>query len=328
MPKFQSFWFGEALSPYQRLAMKSFVDRGHEYDLYAYKMFDVPAGVELRDANDILPESRVFFYGERAGVGRGSVAGFSNLFRYHLLHRRGNWWVDADVICLSDAIPSTEIFMGWEYEHLIGNAILKFPEKHWLMDDLRNLSDRAGPDLEWGTTGPNLVTQLVRKNNLLDLVSPQSLAYPVQSMDALHLLIPARCAEMHERIKGKPFLHMWNEVLRRAVILPWMAPPSGSLIAELFDRHGVDFGGSPNYTADQVQRLSDNYFASATWSHQFAERAETTRYEARLRAAEMRTNSLANEVSQLRAQVHALQSSKYWGLPALFRQAATFLRIR
>jgi hypothetical protein len=128
MQKFQSFWFGDCLPLYQQLAAKSFFDFGHEYVLYAYKKFDVPAGVELRDANDILPESRLFFYGERAGVGRGSIAGFSNLFRYNLLHQKGDWWVDADVVCLSKAVPTAEIFMSWEYEHLIGNAILKnFP---------------------------------------------------------------------------------------------------------------------------------------------------------------------------------------------------------
>ena len=37
------------------LAMKSFVAFGHRYILYAYRKFDVPAGVELRDANEILP---------------------------------------------------------------------------------------------------------------------------------------------------------------------------------------------------------------------------------------------------------------------------------
>jgi len=112
--RFQSFWFGETISPYQRLAMKSFIDHGHEYVLYAYDKFDVPRGVELRDAHEILPRSRVFFYGEGAGVGRGSVSAFSNLFRYRLLHERGDWWVDADVVCLSDSVPLDDVFMGWE----------------------------------------------------------------------------------------------------------------------------------------------------------------------------------------------------------------------
>lgn len=308
MPKFQSFWFGDQLPLYQHLAMKSFVDYGHEYVLYAYKTFDVPAGVALRDANDILPQSRVFFYGESAGVVRGSVAAFSNLFRYHLLHRAGNWWVDADVVCLSDTIPSAQIFMGWEYDDLIGNAILKFPERHGFVQELRDSAERAGSDLAWGATGPNLLTRLATERNLLNLASPQPLAYPVQSMDAIHLLIPSRRGEVDERIRNTPFLHIWNEVLRRAVIFPWMAPPPGSLIAELFERHGIDFGNSPVYTADQIQRLNDNYYASASWSHQTAEKTELARVEARLNGVQARAEALADEVTQLRSQVDALRA--------------------
>ena len=47
MPKFRSFWFGESLPLYQQLAMKSFINFGHEFVLFTYRHFDVPAGVEL-----------------------------------------------------------------------------------------------------------------------------------------------------------------------------------------------------------------------------------------------------------------------------------------
>ena len=319
MHRFQSFWFGETISPFQRLAMKSFVDHGHEYILYAYDKFDVPAGVELRDANDILPRSRVFFYGEAAGVGRGSVSAFSNLFRYHLLHEHGHWWVDADVVCLSDAVPSTDVFMGWEYDHQIGSAILKFPARHPFVNALCELSDASGRDLEWGTTGPHMVTSLAKEKELLHLVSPQPFAYPVQSAEALHLFIPARRAEVHERIAGKPFLHMWNEVMRRAVILPWMAPPRGSVMGDLFARHGID-ANAPAYTADQIQRLSDNYYASATWSHPFAEKAEVTRLKEQRHLAQMRADALAGELN-------ALRSSRSWRATAPLRRVRTLLRL-
>lgn len=326
MPKFQSFWYGDSLSPYQRLAMKSFVDRGHAYDLYTYKAIDAPAGVVLRDAEEILPQSRVFFYGERAGAGRGSVAGFANLFRYHLLHQRGNWWVDADVVCMSETVPSAEVFMGWEYDDLVGNAILKFPAQHWFVDELAKSSERAGQDLAWGTTGPNLITRLVSEKNLLASVTPQAEAYPLQSMEALHLLVPARRAEVQARIGGKPFLHLWNEILRRAVVLPWMAPPRDSLLSDLFDRHGVDFGDAPRYTADQIQRLSDNYYASATWSHPYAETGEIGRLHARMSATQMRMDGLADDIARLRTQVQELLISRPFRWAAFLRRAAAWLR--
>jgi hypothetical protein len=301
MSKYQSFWFGDSLPPYQRLAMKSFIDHGHEYVLYAYKEFDIPAGATLRDAAEVLPQSRVFVYDEGAGVGRGSVSVFANLFRYHLLYRMGDWWVDADVICLSDDLPSTPIFMGWEYEHVIGNAILRFPAEHAFVGELRDAAEIAGTSgLDFGATGPQLLTRLAWERKLLDLVTPQPRAYPVQSVDALHLLMPEHRDELEERLRHKPFLHIWNEVQRRAVIFPWMTPPPGSLMAELFRRHGIDFANAPVYTADQIRRLSDNYQAGATWSHPVAHKAEVARLESELSRARARAAALEEELAQLR----------------------------
>ena len=304
MAKFQSFWFGDQLTPYQLLALKSFVDFGHDYVLYAYKDFDVPGGVELRDAKDILPEDRVFFYGDRAGIGRGSVSAFSNLFRYYLLHQLGGWWVDADVVCLSESVPATPLFMGWEYEqHLVGAAILKFPERHHLVRELRDTAECAGTDLTWGETGPYLLTRILRERGMLDLVSPLAQSYPVQSCDALQLLIPARCEEIRARLRGGPFLHLWNEILRRAVVFNWMAPPPGSLMAELFDRHGINLGHAPVYTAEQAQRLFDNF------------------------AAQMEVDHLRHQLHETKNHVLALQNTTSWRMTASIRKLVTILRI-
>jgi len=306
--RFQSFWFGENITQYQRLAMKSFVDFGHRYILYAYRKFDVPAGVELRDAAELLPEARVFFYGDKAGVGRGSVSGFSNLFRYHLLHRLGGWWVDADVVCLSEAVPAEDIFMGWEYEDLIGTAILKFPERHEFVRTLRDAAEEAGTDLGWSETGPSLLTRLAREHDLLKLVVPQPQSYPLQSTNALHLFIPAHCETTREKINGKPFLHLWNEVLRRAVVSGWMAPPPDSLMADLFARHGIGFDNAPAYTADQIERLNDNYLA-----HTYSE-WDTRRPEVRqARRAAEQLAQLEEQLVQLEEKLQAAQTQRAAG---------------
>jgi hypothetical protein len=304
VPEFQSFWFGDIVPMYQRLAMKSFLDHGHQYVLYAYKALDVPAGVILRDASEILPESSVFFYGEKAGVGRGSVAGFSNLFRYHMLCRVGGWWVDADVICLSGSVPASDVFIAWEDEDIVGSAIIALPTNHILARDLRDAAEVAGSDVQWGATGPKLLTRLVHEREILNLVQPQTFAYPVQSVDALHLLIPERRDEVNERTLGKPFLHIWTEVQRRAVILPSMAPPAGSVLSDLFARHGFDLTSCLTYTADQIARLNANYYAAATWSHESAEKAEIARLKARL----AKLQDCESEVSTLRAELSALKS--------------------
>jgi len=311
---FQSFWFGDALSPYEQLAMKSFIDRGHRYTLYAYQALDVPRGVELCDAGEILPRDRVFHYGERAGAGRGSVSAFSNLFRYALLRRHGGWWVDTDVVCLSDDVPQGDIFVGWETAETIGSAILRFPAGHPALLALCERCERAGTDVAWGEIGPRLMTEVATEHGLRPLARAQPVAYPVSYHDALYLLMPARRDEVAQKLRAAPFLHFWNEVKRRAVILPSIAPPDGSHMATLFERHGVGVDNAPRYTADQIQRLADNYGASFSTAQ-----AEAARLQAQLRDLERQADTLRGEIARQRADLVALLASKSWRVTAPLR---------
>ena len=80
----------------EQLSIASFLQNGHEYHLYVYDAVqNVPTRAVIKDANEILPASRIFQYKHQA-----SYAGFANFFRYKLLLERGGWWVDTDVICL------------------------------------------------------------------------------------------------------------------------------------------------------------------------------------------------------------------------------------
>lgn len=259
MALFQSFWHGKLLSPYQQLCLKSFVDYGHEFVLYSYDRFDVSAGVELRDATEFFPRDRVFFYSR--GPGAGSVSAFSNLFRYRLLHDRGGWWVDADVVCLSRDVPEADIVLGWQHQSrdLVGSAVLKFPRKHHLAAELYKAAEQMGADVEWGQAGPDLVTQLVKQHALERLALDASRIYPLAPGEAIYALMPAHRDAIREKAGGAPFLHLWNEILRRSSVLDAVAPPHGSFLSELFEKHGVKFPSDLVYTDDQMQRLHDNF---------------------------------------------------------------------
>ena len=235
MALFQSFWFGEAVPPCQGMCMASFVRHGHEYHLYTYEPIDLPAGVRRREAREILPRERVFFY--REGPGQGSVAAFANLFRYKLLLGRGGWWVDADVVCLLPNVPETDFFAGWEDAGTVGTAILKMPAGHLLAHALWQESERAGTDLVWGETGPKLITRLVREMGLEPRLAPSPVGYPVPWGEALAVTDPARREEVRARVAGASFLHLWNEIFRRDCPSGLVSPPEGSYLAELFERH-------------------------------------------------------------------------------------------
>ncbi|HEX8168856.1 MAG TPA: hypothetical protein VF601_24095 [Beijerinckiaceae bacterium] len=215
--------------------MASFVRHGHEYQLYTYDPMDLPAGVRQRDAREILPPARVFLYSQ--GPEKGSVAGFSNLFRYRLLLTRGGWWVDADVVCLSRDVPEGDLFFGWEAPDVVGSAILKLPAGHALARDLYAESERAGTGVVWAQTGPTLVTRLIHEMGLSPQCWPQEASYPVPWRDAMALIRPESRDEVRAKTEGAPFLHIWNEIFRRNCPSGLVDPPEGSYLAELFEQY-------------------------------------------------------------------------------------------
>ena len=51
MALFRSLWIGDALSPYERLCIQSFLAQGHEFELLVYHpVTNVPPGCRLTDA--------------------------------------------------------------------------------------------------------------------------------------------------------------------------------------------------------------------------------------------------------------------------------------
>ena len=51
---FNTFWEGEYLTPIENLCLRSFVNHGHSLRLFTYNGAQVPEGVTLEDARQIL----------------------------------------------------------------------------------------------------------------------------------------------------------------------------------------------------------------------------------------------------------------------------------
>jgi len=235
--RFQSFWFGDVLPPCQMLCLKSFIDYGHEYDLYSYGSPAVPVGVRVLDANEILPRSEVFFY--KRGFGKGSVSSFANLFRYRLLMLRGGWWVDTDVVCLSSLIPEGDIFLEREREDLLSCGVIKFPVGHPFVKALYEKCLEAGKDLTWGQTGPQLITAVARTMGLWDQAGLRECAYPIHYSEALLLVTKSGRSAAYEKTRSASFVHLWNEIFRHRGSVALHYPPIGSFLADLYIKHGV-----------------------------------------------------------------------------------------
>src|SRR4029079_12546124 len=84
-----TLWVGEGFGAVERACLRSVVRQGHRLTLYCYREpIGIPDGVELQDASQVLPATAVMRHR------RGSVAPFSDWFRYELLKRGLGTWID------------------------------------------------------------------------------------------------------------------------------------------------------------------------------------------------------------------------------------------
>lgn len=161
----QGLWVGGELSTMEQLSIQSFLKNGHDYHLYVYEAVkNIPPGTTVKDGNEILPAERIFTY--QTGFGQGSYAGFADLFRFHLLRKKGNWWVDTDVICLKyfDFASETVISSSYEAEWgvLSNTCVLKLPQNSSLLDYLIKVSESKDLlKIGYGEIGPNLLQTAV-----------------------------------------------------------------------------------------------------------------------------------------------------------------------
>ncbi|MBD2297299.1 glycosyltransferase [Nostoc sp. FACHB-190] len=161
----QGLWIGGELSTMEQLSIASFIKSGHEYHLYIYNdVQNIPKDTVIKDGNEILPSEMIFTY--QSGWGKGSYAGFADLFRYHLLRKRGGWWVDTDVICLKPFDFESDSVISSSYEGKWGTVantcVLKLPENDYLANSLCEISQQKDlGNIAYGDIGPLLLQKLV-----------------------------------------------------------------------------------------------------------------------------------------------------------------------
>jgi hypothetical protein len=132
-----SLWIGTHLSKLELLTLHSFLKFGFRFKLWLYEplQHELPEGILVGNANEIIPADKVFRYKHKSqfGHGKGSVAGFSDIFRYKLLLDKGGWWVDMDITCLQPLdIDKPYFFRQHHHLTVVGN-IMKCPKGSELM---------------------------------------------------------------------------------------------------------------------------------------------------------------------------------------------------
>lgn len=128
---FNALWIGSRLSPIELLTIRSHLAQGHVFRLWVYEEIEspLPDGVLLADAAEIIPKEEVFCYSSTNafGHGKGSYAGFSDIFRYKLLYERGGWWTDMDVTCLRPIFTDRPYFFRPHHDLPVVGNVMKCP---------------------------------------------------------------------------------------------------------------------------------------------------------------------------------------------------------
>lgn len=135
--KVNALWIGKQLSKLELLTLHSFIAHGHSFKLWIYDELenDLPESIEIGDASVIIPSEKIFSYRNQNsfGHGKGSYAGFSDIFRYKLLHEHGGWWVDMDITCLKNFdFDAPYVFRNHHELNVVGN-VMKCPKNSELM---------------------------------------------------------------------------------------------------------------------------------------------------------------------------------------------------
>lgn len=245
----RSLWIGQHLPAFVADCLQSFVVQGHPFELFCYSVpRGLPQGVVPRDAAEILPESEVFEYGPASNEHEGSLAAFSNLFRYEMLNRLGEYWVDTDIFCVRPLpnMPATSAGEGVliasertkSGKKYAATCVMRSPPRHPLI--VRAIADSRAADqstLQFGQTGPHLIDRLLGEFGRRDVLADPNMFCPVNWFNFTDLVRP-------KELSSETYcVHLWNEMWRSTgQAIPWPGP-KGSLLANLKER--LDHGSVP-----------------------------------------------------------------------------------
>ena len=217
-------WIGQKLSSIELMCIYSFMKNGHTFRLWVYDDIQtpLPEAVIVADANLIIPREKVFCYSKanQFGHGKGSYAGFSDIFRYKLLHQEGGWWADMDVLCLKPLNFKEEYVFRTHHDFPVVGNIMKCPKGSEMMLDCYNeaISAVNADNSDW-----NLPIKIL--NNNIEKYHLQSFIKEISNPDTWDYVKRLIVYDISPKEQWY-VVHLMNEEWRRNNIrkdtaLPW-----------------------------------------------------------------------------------------------------------
>lgn len=241
------FWHGPELGLIHAACIRSFIRNGHSVFMHCYDCpKDLPEGVKLIDAAEIMPLSDLLTHKKR-----GSITLGADRYRYRLIAAGYGLYADCDMFCIK-TIKDSPYILGRQDDRTVNCAFMKLPaqsklsemliestkdslyvppwykkEKKTYLSILKKLKMGVHVyDLGWGTWGPLLLSHCVKDLGLQSEVSPIDRYYPVHYTQKSLLRDP----ELNLSNLTTPrteAIHLWNHLQDKE------APPKGSPLYEM-----------------------------------------------------------------------------------------------
>jgi hypothetical protein len=265
---FSAFWHGPPLTAFHWACLRSFIEHGHQVHLYAYQHLEVPPGIDVLDAGEIVDVQNVFFF-QNDKMPTPDVGPFSDVFRFKLLLTRGGWWIDADVLCNRREFP--ECCYAWANEEpfgTIGTSQIKFPANDPIIKKLYHQSSALFTKMtSREEIGPNLITRVLSEH-----VPPYNFGttnefYPIRWVEGFKLWLPQFRTEILEKTTSAYFVSCWASLASYIGIDLNRSPPIGSFLADVICRSAPEEVCSKQpYSTNDIIWLVCDWLRKEEWA--------------------------------------------------------------
>lgn len=148
-----TFWFGDELRLVDRLCLSSMVMTGQHVKLFSHKpVKNVPKGVELCDAEPILPLSVLYQLDAKFPDYKPNrtIVQFSDIFRVMLMKYQQGVWLDTDVYLVKPFQPDeNKVWLASENRNRVGVSALYFQPNNPIINAFENYLEKKDPVPEW-----------------------------------------------------------------------------------------------------------------------------------------------------------------------------------
>lgn len=234
-PTVHAVWVGNELPLLPRLTLASYVRCGHPVVLHSYKEYDnLPSGVTHENAEKTLPETSIIRHKKS-----GSLALFSDVFRFRLLQSGADIYSDCDVFCLKP-LPKSRYLMGYESDDMINGGLLSLPHDSLLLAKMLELTSNPSfippwldskvqrryrmrkwlgfpkhiADMPWGSAGPTALTWYSKETGEDQYALPQDFLYPISYYQVNRLFDPD--LDIDDLTTSRTLcIHLYGESLRK-----------------------------------------------------------------------------------------------------------------